>query len=58
MTKIKDFLILKYQYFKDLKIMGDFSGGPAVKNPPCNGKDNGRVPSLIGKLRPHLPGYS
>ena len=44
MTKIKNFLILKYQYFKDLKIMGDFSGGPAVKNPPCNGKDKGSFP--------------
>ena len=36
--------MLKCQYFKDLKIMGDFSGGPVVKNPPCNGKDKDSLP--------------
>ena len=32
--------------------MGDFPGGPVVKNLPCNAADTGLIPSLG---RSHMP---
>ena len=43
---------MKNQYFKDLKIMGDFSGGPVVKNPPSHGNDKGSIPDRKTKTPP------
>ena len=33
----------------------DFSGGPVVKNPPCNAGDLGSIPDWITKI-PHATG--
>ena len=33
-------------------MVGDFSGGPAVKNPPCNPGNMGFIPDLGTKM-PH-----
>ena len=30
----------------------DFLGGPVIKNPPCNGKDEGLIPGYGTKI-PH-----
>ena len=45
---------------KEWKGMGDFPGGPMVKNPPCNSGDAGlipvqgtKVPHAAGQLSPH-----
>ena len=32
--------------------LGDFPGGPVVKNPPCNAGDMGSIPGLRSKT-PH-----
>ena len=43
-----------------MNVMGDFSDGPVVKNPPCNAGDAGlipgqgtKIPHAVGQLSPH-----
>ena len=47
-------------YSPYFKIIWDFPGGPAVKNPPCNAGDAGsipgqgtKIPHAVGQLSPH-----
>ena len=35
--------------------LGDFPGGPVVKNPPCNAGDMGLIPGQAAKI-PHATG--
>jgi len=37
----------------DQKYLRDFPGGPLVKNPPCNARDTGSIPSWGTKI-PHV----
>lgn len=43
------------QLYKVKKMTGDFSGDPAVKNPPCNSEDVGSI-SGWGTRIPHISG--
>ena len=36
----------KQKNLKKLRIRWDFPGGPVVKNPPCNERDTGSIPTL------------
>ena len=33
-----------------LKILGDFPGGPIIKNPPCNAGDAGSTPGQGARI--------
>ena len=37
-------------------VVGDFPGGPVVKNPPCNAGDTGSIPGQGTKI-PHAAGH-
>ena len=37
----------------EILCLGDFPGGPVVKNPPSNAGDMGSIPG--GELRSHMP---